>query len=257
MRPNRIKQLLKQGQTVLGCGLAYFRSPEVPRLLAAAGLDWTYIDTEHGCFNVETVQDFVRTALLSTLTPLVRVADLQYSLIARALDMGAEGIVLPRVESPDLLARAISWTKFPGRGVRGYGLGPWQVNYENLTFQQIIDHVNENVLVILQIETQTALDRCDDLLAVPGVDIVMVGPADLSISLGVPGQFDHPKMIEAICGVIDRCRRHGIFPGIQCLTLPMAKSWKQRGMKFIGCGSEISFMLEKAREVVAQLREGE
>ena len=253
MRPNRTKQLLQEGKAVLGCGLGQFRSPEIPQLYAAAGLDWTFIDTEHGCFDLETVQDLVRTSLLTTLTPIVRVGDLQYSLVARALDMGAEGIIFPRVESPELLARAISWTKFPRQGVRGFGLGSPQVGYKNHTFQEIIDHLNENVLVVLQIETQTALTRCDELLSTPGVDIVMVGPADLSISLGVPGQFDHPKMIEAICAVIEFCRRHNIHPGIQCRTVAMAKGWKQRGMRFIGCGSDISFLWEKVRDTVEQL----
>jgi 2-keto-3-deoxy-L-rhamnonate aldolase RhmA len=254
MRPNRTKQLLNDGQVALGSGLGQFRSPEIPKLYAAAGLDWTFIDTEHGGFDLETVQDLVRTSLLTPLTPIVRVADLQYSLIARALDMGAEGIIFPRVESPELLARAISWTKFPGQGVRGFGLGAPQVGYKNHSFQEIIDHLNANVLVVLQIETQTALDRCDELLAVPGVDIVMVGPADLSISLGVPGQFDHPQMIEAVSGVIECCRRHSIHPGIQCRTLPMAKAWQRRGMKFIGCGSDISFLWEKVRDTFEQLR---
>jgi len=254
MRPNRTKQLLSEGKVALGSGLGQFRSAEIPKLYAAAGLDWTFIDTEHGCFDLETVQDLVRTALLTTLTPIVRVADLQYSLVARALDMGAEGIILPRVESPELLERAVSWTKFPTRGVRGFGLAAPQVGYKSHTFQEIIDHLNQNVLVVLQVETQRALEGCDELLSVAGVDIVMVGPADLSISLGVPGQFDHPKMIEAILRVIECCGRHGVHPGIQCRMLPMAKSWKQRGMRFIGCGNDIAFLWEKARETVEQLR---
>ncbi|HYM12506.1 MAG TPA: aldolase/citrate lyase family protein [Bryobacterales bacterium] len=252
MRPNRTKQLLHEGKTAFGCGFGQFRSPEIPRLFAAAGFDWTFIDTEHGCFDLETIQDVVRTSLLTTLTPIVRVADLQYSLVARALDMGAEGVIFPRVESPELLERAVSWTKFPTRGVRGFGLGAPQAGYKNASFQEIIDHQNENNLVVLQVETRTALARADELLSVPGIDIVMVGPADLSISLGVPGQFDHPKMIEAISGVIECCRRHGIHPGIQCRTLAMAKGWKQRGMRFVGCGNDIGFLWEKARETVQQ-----
>ena len=230
------------------------RSPELPRLYAAAGLDWVFIDTEHGCYDLETVQDLIRTSLLTPLTPIVRVADLQYSLIARALDVGAEGIILPRVESPELLERAVSWAKFPRDGVRGFGLASPHIGYQDSTFEEIIRHLNENVLVVLQIETQTALQRCDELLSVKGVDIVMVGPADLSISLGVPGQFNHPKMIEAITGVIECCRRHGVHPGIQCRPVAMAQEWNQRGMRFIGCGSDILFLWEKVRETVKQLR---
>jgi 2-dehydro-3-deoxyglucarate aldolase/4-hydroxy-2-oxoheptanedioate aldolase len=254
MRPNRVKQLLQEGKTAWGSGLGQFRSAEVPRLYAAAGLDWTFIDTEHGNYDLETVTDIIRTSLLTTLTPIVRVGDLQYSLVARSLDVGAEGIIFPRVESPELLEKAISWTKFPPRGVRGYGLTIPQIGYQQAGFDEIIQHMNDNVLVVLQIETQTALQRCDDLLSVPGVDIVMVGPADLSISLGVPGQFDHPKMIEAITGVIESCRRHKVFPGIQTRALPMARFWAQQGMRFVGCGNDWAFLWEKVRDTVKELR---
>ena len=254
MRSNRTRQLLEEGKLALGCGLAQLRSPEIPKLYAAAGLDWTFIDAEHGCFDVETVQDLVRTALLTPLTPIVRVADLQYSLVARVLDMGAEGVILPRVESPELLERAVGWARFPPQGVRGFGLAAPQVGYGNHSFEEIVRHTNQNVLVVLQIETRRALERCDELLAVPGVDVVMVGPADLSISLGVPGQFDHPSMVDAISGVIDCCLRHGVHPGMQCRTVTLARAWKQRGMKFLGCSNDILLLWEKARETVGQVR---
>jgi 2-dehydro-3-deoxyglucarate aldolase/4-hydroxy-2-oxoheptanedioate aldolase len=254
MRPNRTKQLLEQDQIAWGAGLGQFRSAEVPRLYAAAGLDWTFIDTEHGSYDLETVQDVIRAALLTTLTPIVRVADLQYALVARALDVGAEGIIFPRVESPELLERAVSWTKFPPRGVRGFGLTIPMIGYQQAAFDEIVQHINDNVLVVLQIETQTALERCDELLAVPGIDVVMVGPADLSISLGVGGQFDHPKMIEAITTVIECCRRHQIHPGIQTRMVRMARFWAQQGMRFVGCGNDLSFLWEKVRDTVQELR---
>ena len=102
--------------------------------------------------------------------PIVRVADLQYALVARALDCGAQGIIFPRVESSELLEKAVSWTKFPPAGIRGYGLGAWQVDYEPLKFPEIIAHANANNMVVLQIETRRALDAREELLAVPGVD---------------------------------------------------------------------------------------
>ncbi len=254
MRPNRTKELLRQGEIALGTGFGQLRSPEIPKLLSAAGFDWTFIDCEHGCFDVETIQDLVRTSLLTPLTPVVRVADLQYSLVARALDMGAEGIIFPRVEEPERLAQAVSWARFPPDGVRGFGLGAPQVGYQNHSFEEIIRHLNEHVLVVLQVETRTALERVDELLAVKGVDAVMVGPADLSISLGVPGQFDHPKMVAAITRIVESCRRHGVYPGMQTRTMALARFWKQRGMQFLGCGNELGFLWDKARETVQQLR---
>src|SRR5689334_9036069 len=187
MRINQVKRALADGQLQLGTGFGHLRSPEIPKLLAAAGFHWAFIDTEHGGFDLETVQDICRVASLVGLSPIVRVADMQYSLVARALDCGAEGIIFPRVESPELLERAVSWTKFPPVGIRGFGLTNMAVNYEPATIPQILEHMNENIMVVLQIETALAVERRDELLSVPGIDAVMVGPVDLSISLGVAG----------------------------------------------------------------------
>src|SRR5581483_8682043 len=188
MRINLVKQALAEGKVQLGTGFGQLRSPEIPRMLAAARFQWAFIDTEHGGFDLETVQDICRVSNMCGLSPIVRVADLQYALVARALDSGAQGLIFPRVESPELLERAISWTKFPPVGVRGYGLTAIQVDYESLTFSQIIEHVNANTMVVFQIETRRAFEAREELLSVPGVDAVMIGPADFSIALGVPGE---------------------------------------------------------------------
>ena len=254
MRVNKVKQALKAGKLQLGCSVSMIRSPEIPRILAAAGSDWAYLDSEHGGFDLETLQDLCRAANDSGLCPVVRVAELQYALVARALDCGAQGILFPRVESAEILAQAIRWTKFPPLGVRGFGLQPTHVNYEKAAMPEIIAHMNEHVMVVLQIETVTALSRIDDLLAVPGVDVVMVGPADLSISLGVPGQFDHPSLVEAIGKIRDACNRHGVVPGVHMRALKHAQYWRDHGMKFLSCNSEIGYMLEKATETAAALR---
>jgi len=254
MRTNTVKQALKAGKTVFGCSTSMIRSPEILRILAAAGLDWTYIDSEHGGFDLETLQDLIRAANESGLCPIVRVGDLQYPLIARALDCGAQGVLFPRVESPELLAQAISWTRFPPEGVRGFGLQPVHIGYETATMPDIIAHMNANTMVVLQIETRTALDRVDDLLAVPGVDAVMVGPADLSTSLGVPGEFDHPKMVEAIERIKESCNRHGVAPGVHFRQQALALKWRDRGLRFISCNSEIGFLLDQAKATVAALR---
>jgi 2-dehydro-3-deoxyglucarate aldolase/4-hydroxy-2-oxoheptanedioate aldolase len=253
MRLNHVKHALKEGKLQLGTGFGQFRSPEIPRMLAAAGFRWAFIDTEHGGFDLETVQDICRISLLAGLCPIVRVADLQYSLVARALDCGAQGIIFPRVESAELLERAISWTKFPPMGIRGYGLTAIQTDYEPATFSQIIEHMNANTMVVFQIETRRAVDMREELLAVPGIDAVMIGPADLSISLGVPGDFQHAKMVEAMEAVRDSCDRHGIAPGTQTRTAPLAQFWKARGMRFLGCSSEANMLLERAHEIVKQL----
>jgi 2-dehydro-3-deoxyglucarate aldolase/4-hydroxy-2-oxoheptanedioate aldolase len=254
MRVNKVKQALKEGKLQLGCSVSNIRSPEITRILAAAGLDWTYLDSEHGGFDLETLQDMARAANDNGLCPIIRVAELQYALVARALDCGAQGVLFPRVESPEVLAQAISWTKFPPLGVRGFGLQPTHLNYEMRTMPEIIAHMNEHVMVVLQIETVTAMNRVDELLSVPGVDAVMIGPADLSISLGVPGQFEHPTMIAAIEKIRDACLRHGVAPGIHVRFAKLAKYWRDNGLTFVSCNSEIGYLLEKAQETVAALR---
>ncbi len=222
-------------------------------MLAAAGFHWAFIDTEHGGFDLETVQDICRVSLMAGLSPIVRVADLQYPLVARALDCGAQGIMFPRVESPELLERAVSWTKFPPAGVRGYGLTAVQVDYEPLTFTQIIEHMNAHTMVVLQIETRRALEAREELLTVGGIDAVMVGPADLSIALGVPGDFQHPKMVEAMEQVRDSCVRRGIAPGTQTRSAALAKFWKERGMIFLGCSNDTAMLYERAVELISQI----
>jgi len=254
MRINTVKQALKEGKAQFGCNTSMLRSPEVPRILAAAGLHWSYLDSEHGGFDLETLQDLIRAANEAGLCPIVRVADLQYPLVARALDCGAQGVLFPRVESPELLEKAISWTRFPPEGVRGYGLQPTHVGYEAVGMPDIIAHANANTMVTLQIETKAAIERIDELLSVPKIDAVMIGPADLSISLGVAGQFEHPTLVAAIEKIRDACIRHGVAPGIHMRSLKLVQYWRDHGMLFLSCNSEIGFMLEKASETVAALK---
>ena len=253
MKINHVKQALAEGKVQLGTGFAQLRSQDVVRILAAAGFNWAFLDTEHGGFDLETIQDLCRIATYAGLSPIVRVPDLQYALIARALDCGAEGIIFPRVESPELLAKAVSWIKFPPVGVRGFGLTPLHVDHEKVGIPQMIEHMNANTMVVLQIETKLAVEIRDELLSVPGIDAVMVGPVDLSISLGVPGDFQHPLMVEAMEKIRDSCVAHGVAPGTQTRTLALAKFWKERGMRFLGCSSETGMLFEKASEIIREL----
>ncbi len=252
---NKTKQALGKGKTVFGCAFNTLRTPEAVRILAAAGFDYTYIDAEHGNFGMETIQDLCRAAADTGLTPIVRVAELTYSLVARALDNGAMGIIFPRVESAELLAEAVSWTKFPPEGIRGFGLPGGALRYEQVTIAEAAEHVNANTLVVLQIETQLAVERRDELLSVPGIDVVMIGPVDLSVSYGVPGDFFHSKMVGAIEKIRDSCLAHGVVPGIQTRPLDLATFWKKRGMRFVGCNSEAGMMMQGAKSLLAELKQ--
>jgi len=254
MHTNPVKKALREGKVQLGTGYAMLRSPDIGRILAAAGFDWAFVDGEHGWFGVETIRDICKESTAAGLMPIVRVADLQYDLVARSLDCGAMGVMLPRVEDAKLLEKVISWTKYPPLGIRGYGLTAHHVDYAKATIADVIQHMNENIMVVMQIETKKAFDMRDELLSVPGIDAVMVGPADFSISLGVPGEFTHPELVEHMEAIRDSCLKYGIAPGTQTRTLSLAKFWRERGMQFLGCSSEVAMLLERGQEITAALK---
>jgi len=254
MRVNTTREKLSRGETAIGCGLQCYRSPEIARTFAAAGFDYVFIDMEHGSYDLETAQDMIAAANGSGITPIVRVGELLYSLVARLLDSGAQGIILPRVEDPKILAEALSWMRFPPVGKRGYGVNTTMIGYEARSFKEIIEHQNLNTLAVVQFETKLAMERADELLSIRGMDIAMVGPADLSIALGIPGEFDHPLLISTVELLIEKCNRHGVVPGIQTRSTAMAKAWVERGMRFVGAGAEHGLLLEKSKETVGVLR---
>jgi len=254
MRINTTKERLAKGEAVYGCGLQVYRAPEIPRAFAAAGFDYVFIDMEHGSFNLETAHDMIISCKLAGITPIVRVGEVQYTLCARLLDQGAQGIILPRVEDPKVLEQALSWLRFPPMGIRGFGINPTMVDYETRTMPEIIEHQNRETLSVVQFETVRAVEAADELRSLKGFDVMMIRPADLSIALGVPGQFDHPKVIDTIDSMIGKCNKYGVVPGIQTRSVAMAKQWAERGMKFIGVAAEHVFLLEKCREAMGALR---
>lgn len=253
MKTNPVKQALKEGKVQLGTSFGMLRSPDVGRILAAAGFHWAFIDCEHGWLGLESVRDICQASTEAGLAPIVRVADLQYDLVARGLDCGASGIMLPRVESPDLLEKAVSWTKYPPLGIRGYGLTPHHIGYAKATIPDVIAHMNEHVMVVFQIETVRALEMRDELLAVKGIDAVMIGPADFSIALGCPGDFMNPKLIKAMEQVRDSCLKYNIAPGTQTRHLQLGKFWRDNGMLFLGCSSEVAMMYDRGLELTKAL----
>jgi 2-keto-3-deoxy-L-rhamnonate aldolase RhmA len=254
MKVNRTKARLRDNEIVIGCALQQYRSTEIPRLLAAVGFDYLFIDSEHGGFSFETIQDLVIASNESGITPFVRVGEMLYSLVTRALDVGAQGIIFPRVESASLLEQAIRWMKYPPYGARGFGFMAPQLGYQQCNMPEIMQHLNDQTMCIVQFETALSIDKCHELLSVPGIDVAMVGPTDLSISLGVPGEFDHPKILEAVDTFVAACERHAVVPGIHCRNAKMAIPWLQRGMRFLGCGSEHGMMLEKSIDTIAEVR---
>lgn len=224
-------------------------------MAAAGGLDWLFLDTEHSAFDSETVHDILQVCLLTPVTPIVRVPDFQYDLVARTLDSGAEGIMFPRTESAEKIAEAVSWAKFPPVGVRGFGLGAPQIGYEAASFDEIREHQNSETLMIAQIESVRGLEALDEIVAVEGLDSLLVGPADMSISLGVAGQWDSPKLWDAIDRVIEACAGAGKWPAIHVRNVDFATKAIDRGMKLVSCGADSAVLWGAISGVAKALRD--
>ena len=161
---NHTRERLAKGETVFGCMLQSYRSAEIPRTFAAAGFDYVFIDMEHASYDLETVQDMIQASLAAGITPFVRVCELLYSLVARLLDSGAQGIILPRVDDARKLEEALSWLRYPPVGKRGYGINPTMIGYEVQTMAQIMEHMNRHTVSVVQFETVAAFDCAEELL---------------------------------------------------------------------------------------------
>ncbi len=255
MKENNVKRMLREGKTVLGTMVVEFTSPEIARMLKVAGFDYIFIDTEHGAFNHESVTDIIRAGRSMDLTCIVRVPDNAYHLIARTLDLGAHGIMVPRTETREQVENIIRAAKYPPWGLRGCGIRPIITDYEFGAIPDQIEHLNKDTIVIAQIESKQAVDDIEDLLSVKGVDVALIGPNDLSISLGVPGEHEHPSMIEAMQKVVDACAKKGIASGIHVRDISVLQFWMERGMTFITCDTDIGLLISAAAQAVVTLRQ--
>jgi len=254
MKTNRTRQRLAAGKVAVGIAHTLVPSTEVSKMMGAANLDWVFLDSEHSPFSTDALHELIRAYRMVGVTAVVRVCDFQYDLVSRALNSGAEGIIFPRCEEPDQLAHAVRGAKFPPEGHRGFGLGPPQIDYQQASFDEITAHCNRETLLIAQIESTRALARLPELAAVEGLDSLMVGPADLSGSLGVGGQWEHPKLVEAIDRVIAACAEHGLWPAIQVRDGDLAQFWISRGMKLIGCSTESVLLWDALSSLAHRLR---
>jgi 2-keto-3-deoxy-L-rhamnonate aldolase RhmA len=252
--PNRLRSRLAEGRPVVGSMVIEFRQASLMPLLAEAGLDFVIIDTEHGPFSIETTADLSRAARIAGLTPIVRVPELTYAHLTQPLDGGAQGIMLPRVTDPDQVRFALQCIKYGPEGRRGVVLGRGHTGFRSGPLGEILPALNQETFLVIQIETREAVERLDELLAVPGVDAALVGPTDLSVALGVPGQMSDPVLTGAIERVLAACERHRVTPAIHTNDVTLTASWARRGMRMVSISSEVGLLLAGVREAVGAIR---
>ena len=251
MRANAVKRALTAGRTVIGSEINRLPSPEVPRILAAAGFDFVFIDMEHTAFGLETVSGLVQAARAVEIVPLVRIPQLEYAYVSRVLDLGAQGIIVPRVNTAAEVRELLSWMRYPPEGIRGFACTPQQSDDVAMDAAEFIESVHRETLCVIQIERKQALENLDEMLAIPGVDVACLGYMDLSVDLGIPGQLDHPQMVAAIERLIAVSDLHDVAAGIICPKLDAVLHWMHCGMRFVSYSAE-SLLLEEAASAAAR-----
>lgn len=254
MRRNILKQRLKNGETVIGTMVQEMRVPAIAQILKVVGFDFFMIDMEHGSYGLETAADIIRVGRLLDMCPLVRVHGADYNLITGPLDHGAMGIMLPRVENRSHIELLIEAMKYPPVGKRGCSSDSPFAEYVFDPLKEFLQTNNEDTLVITQIERAVAIERLDELLSVPGVDVALIGPEDLSVSLGFPGDTTHPTVVGAIEHVIETATRHGVAAGIHMGSVEALRHWMDKGMRMIMYSSDLGFLMESSAAGLAQLR---
>ena len=250
---NKLKEKQAKGETTYGTWFSIFHEGAA-EAMANTDLDWILIDTEHRAANPETVAKIVEKIGNKGATPIIRVAWNNVWLIKQALDVGAYGIVVPWVRSAEEAAKAVEYTKYMPEGLRG-SMPMVAAKVWGVTPSEYLAKANDNIFVCIQIENWEAVEDIDKICALPGVDAVMIGPGDLSCSLGVRGETWHPKVMEAIDKVLVACKKTSVAPGIAFGKDPEhTKQLAKDGFRFIGAGADAGFIAKGVRDTLDYLK---
>jgi 2-keto-3-deoxy-L-rhamnonate aldolase RhmA len=251
---NKTKARLAAGELCVGTMLVEIRQPGIMTVLANAGFDFVLVDNEHGPFAVDTIAELCRAARSEGVTPIVRIPELTYAHVAQSLDGGAQGIMLPRVVERGQVEECVRYMKYAPEGRRGAVLARGHTAFKAGPLVETLAAMNRETMLVVQVETKEAVDRLDELLSVPGVDVALIGPTDLSLAFGVGGQMEHPTLVAAIEATIAACGRHKITPGIHTNDVAMTAGWARRGMRLVSINSEVGLLTVGARSALGAIR---
>jgi 4-hydroxy-2-oxoheptanedioate aldolase len=250
-----IKAALKQGQPVIG---SFFRlpSPDLVEIFGEAGFDFIIIDQEHGAVSVETTSNLVRACDLVGMAAIVRIPDSLPWLIQHALDVGAMGVQAPQVGTALDAERVVRASKFAPAGRRGVCRNVRAARYSGRDRFAYMEESNRDTLVVIQIESKEGVENLEGILAVPGIDVVFLGPYDLSQSLGIPGQVDHPRVRSTMEQAIAACRQAGVAAGVYADSVEAVRHWVGMGVQYVAVGVDAALIYNLTRKFVSELRSG-
>jgi len=222
--------------------------------LAASGFDFLWLEMEHSPLSLETVRGIVLATRGLPAVPFARVPVNERWLAKRVLDAGVLGVMFPFTSTPELAREAVAACKYPPAGGRGSGAGLASFSWP--AGEGYYDFADRNVMVIAVIEEASAIERIDEIAAVPGLDVLFVGPSDLSFSMGLRGHMGHPKVIEAMGRVVAAARRHGKIAGRLALTPKDVEQALEQGFLFLQGATELNLMAEGARQLLGAMGKG-
>ncbi len=243
------RQRLKDRQLLVGM-VVTLGLPEVAEVLSGAGFDWLFLDAEHGPLDTLALQ---RLVIGAGATPcLVRLAASSELEVKKALDIGAAGIIAPQVNSPEQAAQVVRWAKYSPLGTRGVGAA--RAHGYGFAFKEYLAKANDQTVVVVQAEHGDAVSNIEAIAQIEGIDAVLVGPNDLSASLGHLGDMAHPDVVAAIDRVTDACRRAGMPLGIFGMNPAAVKPYLERGYTLIVCGVDTVLLGTAARELLNHIK---
>jgi 2-keto-3-deoxy-L-rhamnonate aldolase RhmA len=246
-----LPQRLNQGTPYLGT-LVTVASPEAADALAVAGLDWLFVDMEHSPVLDPTAVLHIVQAIAGKVDVLVRVPTNDEAWIKKVLDTGADGVIVPHVNSADEALRAVNAAKYPPLGRRSVGITP--AHGYGANFVGYNDRANESTALVVQIEDIIAVEHLDEIIATPGVDAAFIGPYDLSGSMGRLGRVDDPDVRRVIERVVNGCAKAGMPLGFFSTTTDGAREALERGIHFLAVGTDIGLLMGAAEDIVASLK---
>jgi 2-keto-3-deoxy-L-rhamnonate aldolase RhmA len=232
MRKNTVKETLASGGVAVGTMVFEFNSTGIGRIAGEAGAEFVVFDMEHTGWSIETIRMLVATTRASSALPMVRVPATQYHLMSRPLDVGAMGLMVPMVESVEQARMIVRSAKYYPDGGRG---AAFTIAHDDYTtggdVAEKMRGANRETMIMAQIETVAGVENCEAIAAVDGIDCLWVGHFDLTQSMGIPAQFDHPDFIENITRIAKACEAHGKAAGVMVPSIEAAEMWKGLGYR--------------------------
>jgi len=235
---NTVKQKLAAGQAAFGSMVFEFFTPGIARLCANAGAEFVMYCMEHTGAGFETLKAQFALCRAIGVTPLVRVPATEYHFVARALDVGALGVMVPLVDTAEQAERIVSFTRYPPKGRRGAAFGFAHDDYQGGEVVEKMRAIHERTLVICMIETRAGLDNVEAIAAVPGVDVLWLGHFDLTNFLGIPADFSHPMYRDAVKRIAEAARKHGKAAGYMAADAALGREYLGHGYRMIASGTD-------------------